>query len=156
MLTRDQYIKGAKERRIPEETINRVLAKKQFESYSQPLEAQISDKTGLFDIPVAGFLLRDLVSSGESYGRMVGGAGYELQRGARSAMGDTSQYGVDEQGKQKQNPFLNEQELQTFSNPSTAIPEAYGRTLNAGLTAAQLNNPLGILRTGTKTVGAIR
>lgn len=126
---------AAKKAGYSDQEIEQYLAQKvQSQPQQQPLEAMLA-KTGLFDIPVAGGILRNLESSGESYGRMALGAGYEGQRAVRSSLGDKTQYGVNAQGKQKQNPFLSNQELQTFSNPKTAIPEAIGRTTNAALSA---------------------
>lgn len=132
MLTREEYIAAAKERGVPEQTINSVLAKKQFKSYSQPVESAISDKTGIFDLPVVGGLLRNVVSSGESYGRLVGGG--LVQAPVLAATGGKTNI-----------PFLNEQELQEMS----ASPmEGLGRTANMMGTAATLYNPAATVRTG--------
>lgn len=50
-------------------------------------------------------------------GKNIGGAGYELFRGAKSALGDQGAYVNPDTGEVVQNPFLNEKELTKVSQP---------------------------------------
>lgn len=138
------------------------VVKALFTRKKQPLEKAI-DSTGIgnaiFDIPVAGGLLRGAENSLESYGRAVGGATQEGMRplavaGAQAGRSFGESIGVhgqtpEEAGIAAQtapNMFLDEGEIGTFSNPKTGIPEMAGRTANAGLTAAEIYNLLGFVK----------
>lgn len=144
MITREEYIAGARERGIAEETINRVLTKKQFKTYSQPLEAKINDATGIFDIPLVGGLARSLVSSTENYGRMVGGAGYEAGRnpilqGSTKAVESNTQALMDlnKRIQAEKDPVKKQalvEESRRISGQSSGLRQ--------GLTAASSENPL--------------
>ncbi len=118
---------------INEEDFNDRLFEK--EDTQQPLEKKISE-TGAFDRPVLGGLLRGVEAPIESYGRMVGGAGYEAGRSALSALGNKDVYG-------NQNPFLSEEDLQKLSSGGA---EGAKRTLGAMLTAASVWGAPGLVK----------
>lgn len=71
-------------------------------------------------------LVKSFVKPVVDYGSMVGGAGYEVYRAGKSALGDENAY-IDKQGKNVANPFLNQQELETFSKPGSAALEGTKR-----------------------------
>lgn len=123
---------------------------------TQPLEREIEKATGgkegLFNIPVLGGVLRNAVSGTEAYGRMVGGAGFEIGRagvakiqGEKAYEPDKGVYGVDTKtGKALvQNPFLPEEDL---AKMSTSPMEGAGRTLNMMGIVAGGKNPIGITK----------
>jgi hypothetical protein len=66
------------------------------------------------------------------------GAGYELFRGAKSALGDKNAY-VDPQGNTVQNPFLTEQQLSAFDSGKGSLLDSPSSGLNN--LGAQLTNP---------------
>lgn len=76
-------------------------------------------------------LIKAVVKPGVDYGNMAAGSIYEGYRGIKSAMGDQNAYGsVNPQtGKweDKANPFLNQQEIETFSKPGSAALEGSKR-----------------------------
>ena len=119
----------------------------------QPLERAVA-KTGLFDIPVLGGILRGAENSTESYGRMVGGAGYESLRALKSVLGDKNAYVNQETGKTNENPFLSQEDLAKLSqqdNKGALIPvskEGLGRTVNFMSTAATAKSIPNIVKGG--------
>lgn len=131
----------------PEEVDSYLSSGKQETSVSkqQPIEAKIA-KTGLFDVPVLGGVMRGAENSLESYGRMVGGAGYEGLRKIASVAGKNP-YTNPQTGQAVPNPFLDNQDLSTFSDIKTGAPEGLGRTLNAALTLESIAQYKNILKT---------
>jgi hypothetical protein len=53
-----------------------------------------------------------IIEPGKQYGKLAGGAGYELYRAGKSALGDKNAYYDNKTNKTVQNPFLSEQEIQ--------------------------------------------
>lgn len=65
--------------------------------------------------PMSG-LLGSILNPVARYGQNALGAGYELFRGAKSALGDKNAYYNQETGQVVQNPFLSEQQLSAFDS----------------------------------------
>jgi hypothetical protein len=112
-------------------------------SDQQPIEGALGG-TGLFDIPVLGGLLRDAVSSTESFGRMAGEGIGDIGRSAA--------YGIDKlsgdpnadknliaQKSMFLNPKTNSGDAKLMSGDLRQVgSEALGRTANFGMTAEGL------------------
>ena len=136
-LSREDFIGEAQQGGMKESQLNELLTKSGEAAYSQPIEAKIAS-TGLFDIPVLGGLLRGMVNPAEKYGRFVGGSGYEAYRAGKQTLGDKNAYVNQQTGEQVVNPFLDRQELETFSDPQKGSAEMADRTLGMMLAVLSL------------------
>lgn len=98
-----------------------VMGAQQKQPAQQPQQTQTSTPQGNFVTRLIGAF----VEPAKKYGGMVAGAGYEAYRADKTKKtGDDSIY-------LKQNPFLNEDEINTFSDPKKGIIEGAKRTAGA-------------------------
>lgn len=70
-----------------------------------------------------------LVKPAKDYGKMVAGAGYEAYRAGKSALGDKNAYWDEKTRQNVQNPFLDQKELEQFSDPKKASLEGTKRAV---------------------------
>jgi len=70
-----------------------------------------------------------LVKPAKDYGKMVAGAGYEVYRAGKSALGDKNAYWDEKTRQNVPNPFLDQKELEQFSDPKSASLEGTKRAV---------------------------
>lgn len=98
--------------------------KAKYPQYANVPDAQLEQKVlakypqykPLASKPAGGFI-KSIVQPFINTGKNIGGAGYELYRAGKSALGDQNAYVNQQTGKTVQNPFLNEEELTKVSQP---------------------------------------
>lgn len=138
-----------------------VQAAKKAGYTDQEIQAYMASKTpapqkqGVVE-SVASALVSPFINTGKN----IGGAGYELYRAGKSAMGDQNAYVDQETGDVKQNPFLNERELAKVSQPlslnkGSALRQQISDSASVGSWAVPFGKGAGIASKALKPGAAV-
>lgn len=84
---------------------------------SQSSQPQMSQQPAPQQDGIVKSLIKGIINPFVRTGKNIAGAGYEVYRAGKQALGDKNAYYNQEKGEVVQNPFLNEQELEKASKP---------------------------------------
>lgn len=96
-------------------------------------DSQFGQESGLGETPPSFLesMGQAIVKPAKDYGNMVLGAGYEAYRAGKSALGDTNAYYDSNKREDVKNPFLDQGEIDQFSDPKSATIEGTKRAIGA-------------------------